>query len=50
VPSGLKRYQQSGKSHFVTFCCFHRLLLFTNAEANSTFEAALERVRRNYGL
>ena len=50
MPSGLKRYQQSGKSHFVTFCCFHRRLLFTNAEANSTFEAALERVRRNYGL
>jgi putative transposase len=50
VPSGLKRYQQSGKSHFVTFCCFHRRLLFTSTNANSTFEAALERVRRNYGL
>src|SRR5258706_7645210 len=24
MPWGLRRYQQSGQSHFVTFCCYHR--------------------------
>jgi putative transposase len=50
VPSRLKRYQESGQTHFVTFCCFHRRQLFTTADANSIFEAALERVRRKYRL
>jgi putative transposase len=50
MPSRLKRYQESGQTHFVTFCCFHRRQLFTTAEANSEFEAALERVRRTYRL
>jgi len=50
VPSRLKRYQHSGQTHFVTFCCFHRRQLFAALEARSTFEAALERVRRAFGL
>ncbi len=50
MPWGLKRFQQSGQSHFVTFCCCHRRQLFTTAEAKRVFEAALERVRRAYGL
>ena len=50
MPSRLKRYQHSGQTHFVTFCCFHRRELFATADARITFEAALERVRRTYGL
>jgi putative transposase len=48
VPRGLKRYQQSKQSHFITFCCYHRRALFLSAEAKAVFEAALERVRRAY--
>ena len=50
MPWGLKRYQQSGQSHFVTFCCYRRRQLFCSPEAKDIFEAALERVRRAYGL
>ena len=48
MPRGLKRYQQSKQSHFITFCCYHRRALFLSAEAKAVFEAALERVRRAY--
>jgi len=42
MPWGLKRFQQSGQTHFVTFCCYHRRLLFTEALAKRIFEPALE--------
>jgi putative transposase len=48
VPWGLKRYQQSRQSHFVTFCCYRRRQLFASAESKDIFESALERVRRVY--
>jgi len=50
VPWGLKRYQQTRQSHFVTFCCFHRRRLLTTDASRRTFEAALERVRRSFNL
>jgi putative transposase len=50
MPWGLKRFQQSGQTHFVTFCCYHRRSLFTDAPAKRIFELALERVRRSYRL
>jgi putative transposase len=50
MPWGLKRFHQSGQSHFVTFCCYHRRPLFATAAAKLIFEAALERVRRRFGL
>jgi putative transposase len=50
MPWGLTRFQQSGQSHFVTFCCYHRRRLFTTDVSCRIFEAAVERVRRNYGL
>jgi REP-associated tyrosine transposase len=46
----LKRFQQSGHSHFVTFSCYRRRVLFTTGAARHTFESALERVRRNFRL
>jgi putative transposase len=50
VPWGLKRYQQTQQSHFVTFCCYHRRQLLTTDASRRTFEVALERVRRCFKL
>ena len=47
---GLKRFQHSGQSHFVTFCCYHRHRLLIANESRRIFESALERVRRKYRL
>jgi REP-associated tyrosine transposase len=50
MPWGLIRFQQSGQSHFVTFCCYHRRRLFTTDVSCGIFESALERVRHTFGL
>ena len=50
MPWGLTRFHQSGQSHFVTFCCYHRRHLLTTDESRRIFESALERVRRSYRL
>jgi putative transposase len=50
MPWGLKRFQHSGQSHFVTFCCYHRHPLFTTDPSRRIFVSALERVRRIYKL
>ena len=50
MPWGLQRSQQTGHSHFVTFSCYRRQILFTSDAAKRTFESALERVRRSFRL
>ncbi len=50
MPWGLKRFQQSEQSHFVTFSCYHRRPLFTANTSRQTFEAALERIRDSFDL
>jgi REP-associated tyrosine transposase len=50
MPWGLKRFHESGQSHFVTFCCYHRRRLLTTDASRRIFESALERVRRSYRL
>jgi putative transposase len=50
MPWGLKRFQQSRQTHFVTFSCYHRRPFLWSAVAKRTFKAALERVRRSFGL
>jgi len=50
MPWGLKRYQQTGDIHFVTFSCYHREALLGNPQARDTFVVTLERVRRWYGF
>jgi putative transposase len=50
VPWGLKRYQQTGDIHFITFSCYRREPLLGSAQARDTFVITLERVRRWYGL
>jgi putative transposase len=50
VASGLKRYQQSGLPHFVTFSCVrHQPILGTEA-ARDVFCELLERTRELYGM
>jgi len=50
MPWGLKRFQESGHSHFVTFSCYHRRPLLTSDPTKRIFELALERVRHSFGL
>jgi putative transposase len=50
MPWGLIRFQHSGQSHFVTFCCYHRHPLLTTDASLRIFESALERVRRSFRL
>ena len=50
MPWGLKRYQLSGESHFVTFTCFHRQPLLQHSTAKRAVESGLERIRRKYRL
>jgi putative transposase len=50
MPWGLKRYQQAGDLHFITFSCYRRQPLLASASAKREFEQALERTRRQYGF
>ena len=43
------RYQSQGCLHFITFSCYHRMLLLDASAAKQTFERELERVRAWYG-
>ena len=47
---GLKRYQQTGHLHFVTFSCYRRQAYLGMAAAGDLFEDALERARRAYSF
>jgi putative transposase len=48
MPSTLKRYQQSGDFHFLTFSCYHRSPYFATRESRDRFEQALEQIRKRY--
>ena len=50
MPWGLKRFQQSGQTHFLTFSCYRRRASFTAAPCKRVFETGLERVRCGFGL
>ncbi len=50
MPRGLKRYQQAGDLHFITFSCYRRAPLLGTPHARRVFEQALGRVQRWYGL
>jgi len=50
MPWGLKRYQQAGHLHFLTFSCYHRAPLLGTARARDVFVQALEQARRWYGF
>jgi len=50
MPWGLMRFQHSGQSHFITFCCYHRHKLLVTDTSRRVFESALERVPCSFGL
>jgi putative transposase len=50
MPWGLKRYQQTGQLHFLTFSCYHRAPLLGTAHSRDVFLSTFERVRRWYGF
>ncbi len=50
MPSRLRRYQQTGDLHFITFSCYHRLPKLGTPYARSIFERALEQARLSYGF
>ena len=48
MPWGLKRYQQTGDIHFITFSCYRRDPLLSDPQARDTFVTTLEKVRSWY--
>jgi putative transposase len=50
MPYGLKRFQQSAQSHFVTFTCYHRQRGFSSPAARDLFIEVLERMRCRFAL
>jgi putative transposase len=50
MPWGLRRFQETGQLHFLTFSCYKRRPNFANAPSRITFETSLERVRQRHGL
>ncbi len=50
MPPRLKRYQNTGQLHYVTFTCYRRQKYLESASARDVFEQTLESVRRWYGF
>jgi putative transposase len=50
MPWSLKRYQNSGNLHFITFSCYRRQPLLRTTGAPDMFEQALEQARVKYGF
>ena len=50
MPWGLKRFQEGGDLHFITFSCYERAPLLGTSAARHTFEVFLERARCWYGF
>ncbi|MGO9436641.1 MAG: hypothetical protein ACLP00_20395 [Terracidiphilus sp.] len=50
MPSGLRRYQQAGDLHFITFSCYRRQPKLGTVGPRAAFERSLERTRRAYGF
>ena len=50
MPDGLKRFQRSAQSHFVTSTCFHRHRGFDCPAVYDRFVQFLEEMRIRFGL
>ena len=50
MPHGLKRFQESKQTHFVTFTCYHRRRGFDSPVGYDLFVEGLEQTRRRFGL
>ncbi len=50
MPWSLKRFQETGENHFITFSCYHRQPNFKSAAACEVFVSSLERIPKSYRL
>src|SRR5262249_8551870 len=50
MPRDLRRYQESGQSHFVTFSCYGRQPFFNDSTRFELFVVWLEGMRRSFQL
>ncbi len=50
MPLGLKRYQQSRQSHFITFSCYQRIPHLKQTRLRDLFVTCFEQTRRRYGF
>lgn len=50
MPRGLRRFHQSGQSHFITFSCYHRQPRFSSSHIYDLFIHCLEQMRRHFSL
>jgi putative transposase len=48
MPSRLKRYQNEGHHHFLTFSCYRRHAYLNDDRSRTAFEETLERLRRRH--
>ncbi len=48
MPLGLKRYQQEGDDHFITFSCHHRKPYLNTPASRDIFLDSLERTRSHH--
>ncbi len=50
MPPSLRRYQQAGHLHFITFSCYRRQPKLAPSVARDRFEESLEQAHRSYGM
>ncbi len=50
MPSRLKRYQDQGHDHFVTFSCYRRQPFLNDDHAKLIFKRTLEEIRARYSF
>ncbi len=50
MPRGLKRFQQTRHSHFITFSCYRRQANFNSPETYDLFVQCLEDMRQHFSM
>ena len=50
MPLGLRRYQQEGDDHFITFSCYNREPYLNTPASRDTFLDSLELTRKRYNF
>ena len=50
MPHGLRRFHESGESHFITFSCYRRQPNFVSAAVYDLFPLCLEDMRRRFEM
>jgi putative transposase len=50
MPSNLRRYQQEGDDHFITFSCYGRNPYLNTPASRDTFLKSLESTRKKYNF